>query len=141
MLTRALTSINSFKLEFRKARSLSSSTFSFFLERASSGLVFSSFKGGDKLARLSSEPKAPLMLLIDAEGHDHEVLEAYPFEGARSREGGSHFRPTRVVYERINLAEDALRQAEARLRRFGYVTDLACSGMDLCWRFPEARPW
>ena len=51
------------------------------------------------------------LLLVDAEGHDHEVLEHYPFERVET---------WRVIFEAARISRSTFAEAAARLRHAGF---------------------
>ena len=51
------------------------------------------------------------LLLVDAEGHDHEVLEHYPFERVET---------WRVIFEAARISRSQFAEAAARLRHAGF---------------------
>ena len=51
------------------------------------------------------------LLLVDAEGHDHEVLEHYPFERVET---------WRVIFEAARISRSTFDEAAARLRHAGF---------------------
>ena len=70
-------------------------------------------------AVLSGMPPVAL-LVVDAEGHDDEVLRAYPFERPPAR-------PRRVYFETKHLSRERFRGAAARLAGTGFACLQNCN--------------
>lgn len=55
-------------------------------------------------------PQSLTLLMIDAEGHDHDVLREYPF---------ARYPPSRVIFEASNMGRDDFESSAMLLRRHG----------------------